>query len=345
MTAGPSNLVLLFYDGHEHRAEPSLARRLPAELRRHARHLVKTIQRKQTKSGFYTWFHMLRDALKGAGLDVRVNDFATAARFPDHPIGAAGYPSVLDKLASLPNPRLVGPGFYASPLENTRLFDDPRNVFYIATCDWYADMFKPFYGDRLRRWFGGFDLDDFPDTRGAEKTYDVLIYDKIYFNRDAFYPATIASLLKHLEAQGLSSVVFRYGSYHYRDYIAALAASRSMAFFAHSETQGMAYQECLAMNVPICAWDEGVWQDPKAAELSHDPIPCTSVPYFDARCGERFKAAGMIETWDRFWSRLGGYEPRAFVGEQLTLARSADAYLAAYRETGQSVAAKRVAHA
>ena len=30
-----------------------------------------------------------------------------------------------------------------------------------------------------------------------------------------------------------------------------LKSSRCMAFFAHSETQGMAYQQCLAMNVPI----------------------------------------------------------------------------------------------
>lgn len=326
--------ILLFYDGYERRAEPHWALAPAEAARRHARFAYKTLRRQQTRTGFYTWFLMLVEALERAGHCVRVNDFQAARRNPSQPIGAAGYHSVLAKLDGLPNPRLVGPGLYASPLENAALFDDPRNRFFLQTCDWAEAMFRPWYGERMRRWFGGFDVTRFADTRGGAKSIDVLIYDKIYFDRERFLGETLARFIPALEAAGLSYKIMRYGAHHYADYIAALAASRSMAFFAHSETQGMAYQECLASNVPIFAWDEGFWPNPMAAQLSSDPIPCTSVPYFDARCGVRFTAAGMSDAWARFWPARDSFSPRAFIAEEMTFEKSAEAYVRAYRETG-----------
>ena len=48
------------------------------------------------------------------GCDVRVNDFALAARRPAYPIGLAGYATVVDKV-QLPNPRIFAPGDYGAP--------------------------------------------------------------------------------------------------------------------------------------------------------------------------------------------------------------------------------------
>lgn len=284
------------------------------------------------RSGFYTWFLMLRDALIAEGYDVRVNDFATARRYPDHPISASGYPTVFEKLAGLNNPRVVGPGVYASPLEGPKLFDDPRNFSFLSTCSWFEDVFRPFYHNRMRHWFGGFDITKFPDARTHAKKYDVLIYDKIYFDRETNYAKTIAPLLEQLRNSGLTWTVIRYGEYSFADYIQAVKESRSMAFFAASETQGMAYQECLALNTPIFAWDEGVWPDPRANQLSDKPIACTSVPYFDSRCGLTFQTSNILERWKQFRDQLGSYEPRAFIAEQMTFKGSAAAYMAAYRE-------------
>src|SRR5262249_35090304 len=111
-----------------------------------------------------------------------------------------------------------------------------------------------------------------------------------------------------------------------------LKSSQCMAFFAQSETQGMAYQQCLAMNVPIFAWDEGFWPNPDAAGVSSQPIPCTSVPFFDDRCGLRFTIASMAENWPHFFTALEQYTPRNFVASELTLDKSARLYLDAYAE-------------
>lgn len=326
--------VLLFYDGFERRCESRPWRRLAAELRRGARFGYRTLLRKQTRTGFYTAFLLLVQALERHGSRVRINDFAFAKAHPELPIGAAGYPTVLEKLEVLDNPRLVGPGLYASPLENPELFADPRNRLYLQCSAWIERMFAPWYGDRQRRWFAGLDLARFPDTRDRAKGIDVLIYDKIYFQRDRLHPETIGRFEDMLRRQGLSWTTLRYGQHHYGDFQAALAQSRAMAYFSHSETQGMACQEGLACNVPVFAWDEGVWPHPHAAALGKGPVACTSVPYFDERCGVTFTATTMLDAWPRFWAGRDGFAPRAFVRDELSLERSAGLYLRAYAEAG-----------
>lgn len=328
-------LVLLFYDGYDRYARPGLVGSAYSHARRLARLAVRTLRRQQPRTGFYTWFLMLRQALERAGAEVRVNDFAAAQNRPHHPIGAAGFLTVLDRIDMLPNPRLIGPGVFSSPLEKPSLYADARNKLTLFTCDWQAATFRPSHGDRIRPWFGGFDVAAFADARHAPKAQDVLIYDKIYFNRDRCMEQTIAPFVRMLEARGQSYRILRYGEHHYSDYLSALRASRCMAFFAHQETQGMAYQECLASNVPIFAWDEGIWPSPIAAELGLGPIPCTSVPYFDERCGITFTTATMTDRWDGFFAALDKFAPRAFVADTLTLERSAQLYLAAYEEAGR----------
>jgi len=323
-------IVLLFYDGYERGANQALNARLAGEVRRHLRYGWRRIRRKQIRTGFYTWLFMLKDALASVGVQVRVNDFKYASAHPEHPIGLVGYPSVIDKVAGLSNPRLLGPGLFDTPEEPRPLLQDPRNQGYLQTCSWVFDLFLPVWGDRLDTWFGGFDIRKFPDARHENKTWDVLIYDKIYFDRVRNIELTIAPFIQELNRLGRSYTLIRYGQYQYEDYLAALKRSRSMAFFAHSETQGMAYQECLAMNVPIFCWDQGIWANPKAKEISDAPIACTSVPYFDDRCGVKFQTQNLIYRWEEFERGLPHFMPRAYVAEQLNLTNSAELYLRAY---------------
>ena len=333
MTSRPRE-VWLFYDGYERRAVDGTAARLREDARRTARFAYKTFRRRQTSTGFYTWFLMLCDALERSDVRIRINDFDAARHSPEQVIGVAGYKSIFPKIESLSNPRLLGPGLYGTPLEHPDVFNDPRNALYLQTCAWNEEMFRPWFGDRQRKWFGGFDVSRFRDTRNNPKTIDVLIYDKIIFDRDRFYGPSIERFRQRLDVEGLSHKTVRYGQYHNDDYERALRSSRCMAFFAHSETQGMAYQQCLAMNVPIFAWDEGYWPNPAAQDISDKPIRSTSVPYFDSRCGRTFTIASMDEEWPSFCDELSriGFAPRDFVRDKLTLNESAELYLDAYGE-------------
>jgi glycosyltransferase involved in cell wall biosynthesis len=104
-----------------------------------------------------------------------------------------------------------------------------------------------------------------------------------------------------------------------------------MVFLCEHETQGLAYQEALACNVPVLAWDQGYWLDPVRERYSREPVRASSVPYFSDACGERFVDADAFpEALDRFLSHLSTYEPRRYVREHLSLAESARRYLEVY---------------
>jgi hypothetical protein len=108
-----------------------------------------------------------------------------------------------------------------------------------------------------------------------------------------------------------------------------------MIFLCEHESQGIAYQECLSCDVPVLAWDQGRYLDPKRSPDGHPDIAATSVPYFDERCGERF--AGPEDFDDNltlFLRRLqaSAYSPRAYVMENLTLQESATRFLSFFEK-------------
>lgn len=117
----------------------------------------------------------------------------------------------------------------------------------------------------------------------------VLVYDKIRWCRDEYGPSLVEPVLERLRREGLEPIHLRYGFYEEEDYRRLLGAVSAMVFLCEHETQGFAYLQALSSGVPIFAWDRGgLWQDPSMYPHRVRFGPVSSVPYFDARCGERF---------------------------------------------------------
>lgn len=324
-----SRTVLLFYDGFELRAREGRMAALYHVLRSRVRFIYGALRGKHNKSGFWVAFQGLRTALIGAGYDVRVNDFRAARAEPGHPIGVAGYPTVLDHVR-LPNPMIFGPGDPGYPPESAALADQEQVRKIIQPSDWFVDYYRPFCGDKMLRCPIGIDIDEFGDTGAEPKTTDVLIYDKIRWYRDTLVDTVRERLVRHLEARGLTYEVLVYGQHPKKRYMAALRRSRTMAFLCEHETQGLAYAEALATDVPVFAWDEGVLVDPLQREHLTSEIRVSSVPYFDRRCGVRFTLDDMEARFDEFWSARTGYRPRDYIRESLSPDTTAAIYMAAY---------------
>ncbi|HEY0780178.1 MAG TPA: hypothetical protein VGD56_19585, partial [Gemmatirosa sp.] len=332
ITTGPDQTVLLFYEDVE------VDRLLPNDrhVRRAARRAYHAVTSGQSVSGFEIAFRMLRMALERAGCRVVVNNPALARRHPHHPVGICGYPHVLDRWR-LPNPAVLGPGLFDHPSQAPRLMEDPRFRSYLVPCEWYRDVFAPQYGDACRIWFGGIDTDAWPDLTASPKDIDFLVYDKIRWNRNTLNASLMQPLLAELERRGQRVHVLRRGAYDLAEYRALLGRARGVLFVCEHETQGLAYQEAMACNVPILAWDPGEWLDPNRARWSPTPVPASSVPFFDATCGERFAdAAAFPAALDRFLARREHLTPRAFVQQHLSFAESARRYLAAYTDAARS---------
>jgi len=323
-----NKIVLLFYKDFE---KDSMFKN-DRYLKRIIRPIYHTFSKRPKVSGFYIWYQLLIKALRQQGYEVRINDHKFAKSNPKHPVGLVGYPHLLNDWI-LPNPALLGPSLFDHPKNYPDLFNDSRNKLYIVTCDWMKRMFDPYYGSRCVQWYAGMDTDLWNDTKAYPKSTDVLIYDKIRWNRNVYIESLIAPITKTLEDRNLSYQIIQYGHYDHNTYKKLLTQSRSLIFLCEHETQGMAYQEAMASNVPILAWENGFWLDPNRERFSSNPVPASSVPYFSSECGERFKdSTDFQETFDVFWSQLNNYQPRRFVQRELSLEGSANLYMKYYSQ-------------
>ncbi len=85
--------------------------------------------------------------------------------------------------------------------------------------------------------------------------------------------------------------------------------------------------------MPVLAWDNGFWLDPRRPQWEADPVPASSVLYWSAECGERFRNAAEFKgMFDKVWTKLTRYQPRRYVERELPFARSAGTYMRYYME-------------
>ena len=143
----------------------------------------------------------------------------------------------------------------------------------------------------------------------------VMVYFK---HRDPF---ELAEIEDYLEKNNIDYTLFDYGKgYKEQDYIAALKESKYGIVLDAYETQGFAIQEALSADVPLFVWDcRTMLQDYTSIQKD---ILCTSVPYWDDRCGIKVYTKGQFELeFPIFLSKLATYEPRQFILENLSVGK------------------------
>jgi glycosyltransferase involved in cell wall biosynthesis len=203
-------------------------------------------------------------------------------------------------------------------------------VKYLQHSRWANDLYRPYFGDRCTIWPAGIDTSIWRPTAESRKTIDFLLYDKVLWNYDRTRTELLDPIRAVLRRRGFVFREMRYGFYDEREYSDVLSKSRAMILLVEHESQGLAYQECLASGVPVLAWDQGRWLDPNRFRWGTPEVAATSVPYWDDRCGMRFtNAAEFPERLDEFLSRLKSrvFAPRDYVMENLTLERSTQRFL------------------
>ena len=82
-----------------------------------------------------------------------------------------------------------------------------------------------------------------------------------------------------MEKKGLTYVHLQYGHYEQQRFRTLLDRARGMLFLSESETQGLAYQQAMACNVPVLAWDNGFWLNTIRLRYQNEFVSASSVPY------------------------------------------------------------------
>ncbi|HEY9535077.1 MAG TPA: glycosyltransferase family 1 protein, partial [Mucilaginibacter sp.] len=176
----------------------------------------------------------------------------------------------------------------------------------------------------------GIDTQRWAPAAAITKKFDVLIYNKIMWNKEENSIHLRQPIIDKLNNMGISYHEITYGQYNENEYYNLLQQCRAMIFLCEHESQGFACCEALSMNVPVFAWDQGYWLDPNRFEWNDPVVPATSIPFFDERCGMSFKDIRQFnDQFYTFWNNTINekYNPRQYVLENLTLKKSAERML------------------
>jgi hypothetical protein len=319
----------LFYE------EPDPDRWLPYD--RYIRKAVRRIVRGPSRPGgvMMVAFDLMR-GLDKLGIPYRFNDYQHVKKNPCELIGVIGKPHLIFE-KRFKNPIIFGAGVYSHPIDCPKLFEDYSNVKkMLVPGPWMEQMCKPYYKDKVISWPVGINTEVWNNDIKCNELLDFLIYDKIRWDHSTYEINLINPIIKHLQQKGLSYQIIRYGHYTHTDLKRKLSVSKAVIFLCEHETQGLAYQQILATNTPILAWNRaGYWQDPSYFPHKVKYQPVSSVPYWSERCGSKFSdfkdfPDKLLEFLDLLNS--GYFFPRNYILDNLTLEKSAALYLDIYNQ-------------
>jgi hypothetical protein len=296
---------------------------------RYVRAAGRTLLRRVPRAGGVDKvFQNLCLGLDGLGIDYQVNIPFRDLRDDDR-VGVLGVGRYCLDGYDRSNPIVAGVALMTHPSEWPTLCTDYPVVRYLQHSQWAADVYRPYFADRVALWSVGIDTNTWAPVN-QEKTCDFLIYDKIRWEHETTGAVLLERVRDELARRSLTWTDLRYGSYDQREFKARLNTCRAMVFLCEHESQGLAYQECLSSGVPVLAWDQGHCLDPNRFQWGQPDIPATSVPFFDERCGLRFNGADdFAARLDEFLEplRSNAFSPRAFVLDNLTLEKCSAAYV------------------
>lgn len=220
-----------------------------------------------------------------------------------------------------PNKRFIfGPHFSVFPDNRILQINNiHNNSMYIQPSNWVSMLWKSMNADNIlpiKTFPFPVDTERFtPNPLGTIKQ-KIFIYFKA---RDPNQLRFIEDTLNNQLSNTMEYKVFDYRKrYKEEDYISWLKESQYGIWIGCHESQGFALEEALSCNVPLLVWNVKSMNQEHGSRYAD--IPATSIPYWDARCGEYFyKEDEFVGKYNEFISKLSTYKPREFVLENLSV--------------------------
>ena len=308
---------------------------------RYPRNLIRKFIRKPNRPGGVMMVALnLMAGLEKIKIPYRFNDYHYIKKHPEELVGIIGKPHLLFE-RKWPNPILLGAGIFSHPIDYPDLFEKyPQVKHLLVPGEWMRKMFRPYYGDKVSSWPTGIDTEKWKPTEES-KVFDFLIYDKILWHYNHFDKSILEPIKQKLESKNLRYHTIRYGNYQPKDLFKKLEMSKAVIFLCEHETQGIAYQQILSCNIPILAWNQGgFWQDPSYYPHKVKYSPVSSIPYWDERCGLKFRTQSeFLQKLNEFeeLSKMKQFNPRHYILENLTLEICAQKYVDIYNKVSEEV--------
>lgn len=216
---------------------------------------------------------------------------------------------------------LLGPHFSVFPTPFIRSLDNTvnGNITFNLLSKWICNIWQTDLGkDHTLRLVNM----PFPVDTERFKPMDcekdcVIIYVKR--RRQADYQF----IIDHMKSNGYNVKVFNYTErYNEMDYIDALHRASFGIWIGCHESQGFALQEALACGVPLLVFDVKYMNQETGQERTPSYVGqnCTTIPYWDERCGESFQVGQeFLGKLAIITNKLSSYKPREFILENVSI--------------------------
>ena len=211
---------------------------------------------------------------------------------------------------------MYGPHFSVfpeGPLVGPRNPEWSKRAFYNVLADWNLGVFAEFAKETVIPLIAApFGINSaIEDVRRTVKPLDCLIY----FKRRNLVHLQYAKQV--LESKNMKYRVFEYGSYANDDYMRALKDTKFVLWIGTHESQGFAFQDCLASNVPILLWDATSMFDEWGSYEQYrgqKNLYATTATQWSSACGEKiYYKYELSDSIQRILKNLQTYAPREFI--------------------------------
>jgi glycosyltransferase involved in cell wall biosynthesis len=217
---------------------------------------------------------------------------------------------------------IFGPHFSTFPNEKLNgIINKHNNSVYIQPSIWTKELWEPILKQihlPIKVFSFPVNMEKFKPDKKIEERNRIFIYFK---RRN---PDELMKLINFCKKNNILPIVFDYvKKYEEEDYLDCLKNAKFGIILDAHESQGFAIEEALSCNVPLLVWNVKTMNQEYGSK--YGAINCTSVPYWDGRCGEIFYNIDELEdTFKIFIEKLHTYEPRKYIEENLSVEKCAE---------------------
>lgn len=234
---------------------------------------------------------------------------------PSNPINSSLYPN---------KKFIFGPHFSVFPDNKLLQINNiHKNSIYIQPSEWVVELWINMKASNF------LPIKSFPfpvDTNKFSLKKDINVRTEVFIYHKRRNPEELKCVESFLQSKNINYRIFDYVKrYDENDYLSFLQKSKFGIILDAHESQGFALEEALSCNVPLLVWNTKTMNQEYISTYSN--IPCTTIPYWDERCGEYFYYDTELEkTFNLFISKLETYKPREYVLENLSVEKCAERF-------------------
>jgi len=202
--------------------------------------------------------------------------------------------------------------------------------YYIVHSEWYYKIYKimRYNLTDIKIWPVGINLEEIKLNNNLKK--NVLVYYKKRTYKE------LMSVLNFLDKKNEKYLVLDYDKgYKQSEYYNILSNTKYVIWVGIHETQGLAYLEALAHNVPILVYDVKLeyQKNPFYKKYNYiskysSLVEVTSVPYFDNKCGIKFFSIDELpKAFEQFMDLYYTFRPREYIELNFDLVKRAHEFI------------------